>query len=636
MFFKVTEKRIKKLIETKNIKKLINALKNDCVYVARFLGEFRDKRAVEPLLEALNDKDKETRKIIVIALGEIGDEKAIDKLINLLMEDKKEVRKYAAEALGKIGNKKAIPYLLKALDDKNEEVRKNVVNALDKLSWVQKKDKCSVKYYIIKREWDKCIQLGDVAITPLSKTLNYDKKWVSAEAAKVLGEIGSLNVIDPLINAIINNDHGIRESAEALYKIGGPAVKPLIEILKSFADKEIIDTIGKDKSYYIFNIIVEILQRLKDSVIDELINAVKNEDKGCNVLSKALGRIGNITAVDSLIDALYSKKESLRISAIEALGEIGDKRAVGPLLKLLDENNDNIKTCAIEALGELKDNIAVLKLIDLFKKDNDDIKDLIAEALGKIGDSRAVLVLIESLNDNNIYIRQNAAEALGRIKDNRAIEPLLKILNDNDEYVRHKVIKALGNFRDNRITDKLINILQKDEKCGSLAAVILGDIGDEKAINPLIRALSNKEWNVYDSAIKALVKLGNKAINDLIKELDNNDKWIKVAAIKVLGKIKDENAMKPLLKFITDEEWCIRKALIEAFEDIGCKSIKMLFDYFKESDEDTKLAVVDILDTLYKSDKISDESKKKISLFMDEYSFLDNNDFPSSLNEIYK
>jgi len=42
------------------------------------LGQIGDKRAVEPLIENLNDEDGEFIEMVIFALGEIGDNLALD------------------------------------------------------------------------------------------------------------------------------------------------------------------------------------------------------------------------------------------------------------------------------------------------------------------------------------------------------------------------------------------------------------------------------------------------------------------------------------------------------------------------------------------------------------------------------
>lgn len=72
---------------------------------AETLGEIGDARAVEPLIEAVKDKDEYVRWAAIETLGEIGDARAVESLIEALKDKDEDVRRVAREALSKIRNK---------------------------------------------------------------------------------------------------------------------------------------------------------------------------------------------------------------------------------------------------------------------------------------------------------------------------------------------------------------------------------------------------------------------------------------------------------------------------------------------------------------------------------------------------
>lgn len=114
-----------KEISDEVIDSLIEALKcNDVmkrVYAAYALGEIRERKALQPLIEMLNEK----RGIVPViwALGEIGDERAIPHLALLMNDDDPEIRESVVQSISKIGGKEAVEVLIKALADENEFVR---------------------------------------------------------------------------------------------------------------------------------------------------------------------------------------------------------------------------------------------------------------------------------------------------------------------------------------------------------------------------------------------------------------------------------------------------------------------------------------------------------------------------------
>jgi hypothetical protein len=71
---------------------------------AEALGKIGDRRAVEPLILALTDKDWGVRLNAAVALGEIGDARALGPLSVALKDSDHDVRTWAAQALYKIHN----------------------------------------------------------------------------------------------------------------------------------------------------------------------------------------------------------------------------------------------------------------------------------------------------------------------------------------------------------------------------------------------------------------------------------------------------------------------------------------------------------------------------------------------------
>jgi HEAT repeat protein len=99
-------------------------------YLALSLGEIRDRRAVEPLVRALQDSDVQTAIYAAWGLGTIGDARAAPGLIPLLEHEDPGLRKIAAYALGSLDDPGAIPPLRGLLHDPVEDVAWNAALSL--------------------------------------------------------------------------------------------------------------------------------------------------------------------------------------------------------------------------------------------------------------------------------------------------------------------------------------------------------------------------------------------------------------------------------------------------------------------------------------------------------------------------
>ena len=70
--------------------------------------------------------------------------------------------------------------------------------------------------------------------------------------------------------------------------------------------------------------------------------------------------------------------------------------------------------------------------------------------------------LIEDLEEDR-YVRKEAAKALGQIGDPKAVESLIRALKDKDKLVRAEAAEALGLLKDPRAIGPIVKVLKKEE-----------------------------------------------------------------------------------------------------------------------------------------------------------------------------
>jgi hypothetical protein len=130
---------------------------------------------------------------------------------------------------------------------------------------------------------------------------------------------------------------------------------------------------------------------------------------------------------------------------------------------------------------------------------------LLVTVLERIGGEKVVTYLTNSLKVALTVFLPILASALGNLGNPRAVEPLIVLLQSNDFDVVRAACKALGRLRDSRATMPLITLLDNNRFVGE-AATALGEIGDSKAIEPLSKMLGGDE----DERIgRALMDLGD-------------------------------------------------------------------------------------------------------------------------------
>ncbi len=102
-----------------------------------------------------------------------------------------------------------------------------------------------------------------------------------------------------------------------------------------------------------------------------------------------------------------------------------------------------------------------------------------------------------------------AAERLGEIGDRRAVEPLIRALDLTDSPTQCAAIRALVKIGDRRAVEPLIELLEKDcwHSVTANAAWALGEFRDRRAAAALARATRHRLRDVRQVATAALKKL---------------------------------------------------------------------------------------------------------------------------------
>lgn len=345
-----------------------------------------------------------------------------------------------------------------------------------------------------------------------------DDDWALREdAATLLGEFGDPRAVDPLVEVLHDEDRAVRDAATgALRKIGRAAVSALIVALQ-------------DPNGNVQEAAVAILKDLADP-----------------------------RSVEPLIGCLTSPNWVLRMYAAKGLGIIGDERAVMPLVPLLIDSVKAVRADTTDAMSRIG-RPALPTLIAALRHQEWLMRLQACEALGRLGVEEAVEPLCQvMLNDRDTAVRQDAAKALGCIGSSVALEALTKALMDLD--VRPFAVEALGKLKDPRAVDTLIDVVtgkgrpanvRKVHACGDdsgeldveemevqiFAVGALAEIGEDRAIAPLIRAL--QDTRLRSDAAKALGKLGLRVAAPLLEamksETDSNILFYARAILSEVG-----------------------------------------------------------------------------------------------------
>jgi HEAT repeat protein len=304
------------------------------------------------------------------------------------------VRSDAAHQLGKLADERAVPALAQALEDADEYVRKSVVMALRRIG-------------------------GPSAMEALRVALGDRSEQVVLQAVNGLRDMRDKGAVEPLIRVLARRERSLQlASTDALVRIGGDAVGPLME---AFKDRNLRRRIGNQ----VWKILVDMGSR----------------------------------AIDPLLEMMTDENQYVRLTSISVLGRIGDKRVVAPMVNLfLDDPRMQeavVTTIArLEERGVVEHPAGVDREISL-------PRDVI-DALTARPRPEMVKALQEALENPSPKVRRFAMRALFTLLGDGALDHLVKALGDEDVDVKRLAIKIMARLRDKRVVDPLLQLILHD------------------------------------------------------------------------------------------------------------------------------------------------------------------------------
>lgn len=192
--------------------------------------------------------------------------------------------------------------------------------------------------------------------------------------------------------------------------------------------------------------------------------------------------------------------------------------------------------------------------------------------LGSAG-SEAVPYLFRAIGDADWRVRKTAVEALVTISTSDVLPGLLKALESHDNAgMRNSAIEALVQIGEPSVEALLGKLDDPDPDVRKFIIDILGDIKDTRPVPALIARLEDGDENVRVAAAEALGKIRDtRAVDALLVCLARYDQsWLDYAAAVALGQIGDERALGPLLNALGRSS--LREPVLESLGRIGSAS----------------------------------------------------------------
>jgi len=289
------------------------------------LGKLRDQRAFAPLVAALQDPSTAVASSAVDSLYWIDSDRAVEPLLAVLQSRREGVSSPAARNLGHLGDPRAVEPLIEALDAdralrdaaavalvilgaqrgleaiklrlrSHPSERGDILKALARLEALTDPE-LQAWVAVEKGDWEGATLLGEAAVEPLCTRL-WAKKDASLAAIQVLAQIRSPKAV-PALSSRMNGGDVLEiraAAARVLGQIGGiEAVGVLIQAL------------GNATDYVKWGDIVDY--------------PISLDGVQC-AAAESLGQLGDWRAVEPLIAALQEPGGDLPRTAVSALHQI--------------------------------------------------------------------------------------------------------------------------------------------------------------------------------------------------------------------------------------------------------------------------------------------------------------------------
>jgi HEAT repeat protein len=297
---------------------------------AAYLADHPNMVALPVIIKALNDPDYDIRKSALAACTHFNNPLTVDPLINVLRERTFSEREEAIKILGQIKDIRAVQPIADAMLYSDwMSIRSTAATALGEMGYEE-------------------------ALPSLIEALEDFEAPVRANVAEALGTLRNEKAIDALIEAM-KREQGwnIRHMANALAKIGKPALKPLVMVLADEEqDDHLREIVAETLGEIIFNLSDpdDVRATIKLSV-DLLVAGLPNRDNGVrNHITRAvLTRISGIVA-DQLIEAFANSNPAIRDQVAYILGDSKEPTLDNRLIRALSVANDRVASGAARVL----------------------------------------------------------------------------------------------------------------------------------------------------------------------------------------------------------------------------------------------------------------------------------------------
>lgn len=229
-----------------------------------------------------------------------------------------------------------------------------------------------------------------------------------------------------------------------------------------------------------------------------------------------LGTLRTVRAVPALGRTLSDPQPDVRVEALRALGVIDDDSVVPMLISALKDPAPRVRDMASEALLRWRSPGVARQLAAALS--SPDLRRQAGTILASMGEA-AVEPLVDVVVDLERDVAATAGQLLGRIV---GPAPFIAQLSSRNADDRIRAVEVLGAIDGPTASEWLLGSLSDpDQRVRSRVVVLLGELGDPRALDPLKQVfLNDPVHDVSTAAEVALQQMGGLPADHLVPPVE--------------------------------------------------------------------------------------------------------------------
>lgn len=440
--------------------------------------------------------------------------------------------------------------------------------------------------------------------------------FIKASLIRILGQIGTPNLLDPLEKYLHFVEPRIRANA----------IESIVQ-LKGRENTELslrIDRYVRDDNNRVAATALKELLSMGDTRYLPLLKLML---KGTDPARKSsaiwvVGELGLEDLLDDVVFALYSENYQVHSIANRVLGGFSEK-AIPILFENLSMGESLVKVYTFlffaKYLKSITDEQKEL-LLNLIKEEEPYIASFILKILYQLRLPEGFEYLREYIFSEDENLRRVSVEGLYEFTNYPGSEDVLfrAVDEEKNPHLLSRLIHCFERFPSERAVNKLKELItHPDPRVCANAIEILGVIGDKRLIEYLNPYLENSNNRIMANAAVAVFRLGEKRVLGHLKQsLVSKDSSHRASAAFALGEIGSREVVEILIERLLDDAASVRKHVMKGLLKQDSENFQRLVDKLKGSEDKNARQVLAELSTLVDS---SDSGSAEVENLLDAY-----------------